>query len=69
MDANDDIFTPSTAADYLHINVRTVRNFIRDGRLRATRVGRAYRIRRAWLDEFVDRNATVNEGYSDECDE
>lgn len=69
MDANDDIFTPSTAADYLHVNVRTVRNFIRDGRLRAARVGRAYRIRRAWLDEFVDRNATVNEGYSDECDE
>lgn len=69
MDANDDIFTPSTAADYLHINVRTVRNFIRDGRLRAARVGRAYRIRRAWLDEFVDRNATVTEGYSDECDE
>lgn len=69
MDANDDIFTPSTAADYLYINVRTVRNFIRDGRLRAARVGRAYRIRRAWLDEFVDRNATVNEGYSDECDE
>ena len=69
MDANDDIFTPSTAADYLHINVRTVRNFIRDGRLRAARVGRAYRIRRAWLDELVERNANVNEGYSDECDE
>lgn len=66
MDANDDIFTPSTAADYLHINVRTVRNFIRDGRLRAARVGRAYRIRRAWLDEFLDFNATVNGGNSDE---
>lgn len=67
MDDNDDIFTPSAAADYLHLNVRTVRNFIRDGHLRAARVGRTYRIRRAWLDEFLDFNATVNERNNDEC--
>lgn len=65
MGIDDEIMTPASAADYLRLDVRTVRRYIRDGRLRAARVGRGYRIRRAWLDDFIDGSEITNEGQSD----
>ncbi|WP_410908004.1 helix-turn-helix domain-containing protein, partial [Priestia sp. SIMBA_032] len=40
-------------ADELGLHVRTVRTYIRDGRLRAARVGKQYRITRADLAAFA----------------
>lgn len=68
METNDEIFTPASAAGYLLLDVRTVRRYIRDGRLRAARVGRGYRIRRSWLDDFINGNEIMGEGRSDELD-
>jgi excisionase family DNA binding protein len=45
-----DIFTPEQAADYLQINRETVYRYIREGKLVASRLGRAYRIPRRSLD-------------------
>lgn len=69
MEINDEIYTPASAASYLLLDVRTVRRYIRDGRLRAARVGRGYRIRRCWLDEFVNGNEVSTKGRSDELDD
>jgi excisionase family DNA binding protein len=44
-------------AERLGLHVRTVRGYIRDGRLRAVRIGKQYRIARADLDAFTGRPA------------
>jgi excisionase family DNA binding protein len=50
MDSQREIMTPEQAADYLQVNRETVYRYIRDGRLVASRLGRAYRIPRKSLD-------------------
>jgi len=40
-------------AERLNVHVRTVRNYVRDGRLRALRVGKQYRISREDLEAFT----------------
>ncbi|MEV6811733.1 helix-turn-helix domain-containing protein [Micromonospora sp. NPDC051296] len=44
-------------AEGLGLHVRTVRGYIRSGRLKAVRIGKQYRIARADLDEFTGRAA------------
>jgi excisionase family DNA binding protein len=41
----------------LSLHVRTVRGYIRDGRLKAVRIGKQYRIAQADLDTFTGRPA------------
>lgn len=53
-----DIVTPEQAADWLQVSRETVYRYIRDGRLVASQIGRAYRIRRENLDRFVDETST-----------
>jgi excisionase family DNA binding protein len=50
MERARDILTPEQAADYLQVNRETVYRYIRDGRLVASKLGRAYRIPRKSLD-------------------
>lgn len=45
-----EILTPEQAADYLQVNRETIYRYIRDGRLVASKLGRAYRIPRSSLD-------------------
>lgn len=45
-----DIMTPDQAADYLQVNRETIYRYIREGKLTASKLGRAYRIPRASLD-------------------
>lgn len=45
--------TVAFAADRLGLHPKTVLRFIRNGRLKATRIGKSYRIRRADLDTFA----------------
>ena len=49
--------SPEQVAERLGLHVRTVRGYIRDGRLRAVRIGKQYRIGRADLDAFIGRPA------------
>jgi excisionase family DNA binding protein len=49
--------SPEQVAERLGLHVRTVRGYIRDGRLRAVRIGKQYRIARADLDAFTGRPA------------
>lgn len=45
------------AADYLGLSRETVQTYAREGRLRAARCGKVYRIRREWLLDFLDNEA------------
>jgi excisionase family DNA binding protein len=50
---NEDLYTVSDVAERLKLHVKTVLAFVRDGRLRATKVGKQYRIAKADLDAFT----------------
>ena len=46
--------TVEEIAQELKMHVDTVRGWIRDGKLKATRFGRDYRIRRKDFDKFIE---------------
>ncbi|GAA2253411.1 MULTISPECIES: helix-turn-helix domain-containing protein [Kitasatospora] len=46
-------YSVEQVADLLGLHVRTVRGYVREGRLKATRVGRQYRITREDLEAFT----------------
>ncbi|KAA2253861.1 helix-turn-helix domain-containing protein [Solihabitans fulvus] len=48
-----ELFTADEVADRLGLHVRTVRGYVRDGRLKAVRIGKQYRIARADLEAFT----------------
>ena len=48
--------TLAQTADELGVVERTVRRLIADKKLRALKVGRAIRVRRADLDDYIVRN-------------
>jgi excisionase family DNA binding protein len=47
------LYSAEEVAEQLGLHVRTVRGYLRDGRLRAVRIGKQYRITRADLEEFI----------------
>jgi excisionase family DNA binding protein len=47
------LLTIDDAADYLNVSDRWVRDAVRAGRIRSTRVGKHTRFRKEWLDEFL----------------
>lgn len=50
-------YSVEQVADLLDLHVRTVRGYIRDGKLKAVRIGKQYRIAREDLDAFTGRAA------------
>ena len=52
------LFTVDEVAGRLNLHAKTVRRFIRDGRLPAKRIGKEYRITRSALDEFAGTAAS-----------
>ncbi|WP_234361612.1 helix-turn-helix domain-containing protein [Plantactinospora sp. BB1] len=50
---SEEMYSVEQVADRLGLHVRTVRGYIRSGRLRAVRIGKQYRIARADLDALT----------------
>ena len=48
-----DVLVPEECAAYLDLDVRTIRAYIREGKLRAAKCGKYYRIRRQWLSDYM----------------
>lgn len=46
-------YTVDQVAERLNLHAKTVRRYIRDGRLKAKRIGKEYRVTRHDLDEFA----------------
>ena len=64
------LVTVEQAAEQLKLHPKTVLRYIREGRLQATRIGKAYRIDQAKLDEFAgvaSGHANVVEGVRATC--
>ncbi|HZM82288.1 MAG TPA: helix-turn-helix domain-containing protein [Candidatus Limnocylindrales bacterium] len=48
-----DLYTVERVATLLGLHIKTVRGYVRDGKLKATRLGKSYRIARADLEAFA----------------
>ena len=51
-------YTIEQVAERLNLHVKTVRNYVRDGKLKATRIGKSYRIARTDLEALAGPVAT-----------
>jgi len=49
----DELYSVDQVAQQLGLHVRTVRNYVRDGRLKAVRIGKQYRIARSDLAQLT----------------
>jgi excisionase family DNA binding protein len=49
-----DLMTVEQVAAYLQLNKLTVYRYIREGRIPAARLGKAYRVRKSDVDAFLD---------------
>ena len=54
-----DIMTPEQVADLLQLNTETIYRLIRDKKLAAVKIGRAYRVTRADLEAFLAVHSTM----------
>ncbi|GID96410.1 helix-turn-helix domain-containing protein [Amorphoplanes digitatis] len=57
-----DLYSIEQVAELLGLHVRTVRNYVRDGRLKAVKIGKQYRITRADLAALTGEPATAEPG-------
>ena len=55
----DGFYSIEQVAARLGLHVRTVRNYVRDGRLKAVRIGKQYRITQEDLEALTGRPSTV----------
>jgi len=49
----NDLYTVERVATLLGLHIKTVRGYVRDGKLKAIRLGKSYRIARADLEAFA----------------
>jgi excisionase family DNA binding protein len=60
--APDEFLTMEQAGEVLGVTGRTIFNFIREGRLRASKLGhRIVRVKRSDIDRMLSEHATVTE--------
>jgi len=57
----EQFYSAEEAAEILGLQVRTVRNYVREGRLPGTKIGKQYRIARADLEAFTGASLTQPE--------
>jgi excisionase family DNA binding protein len=50
---NKDLYTAMEVAQLLGLHIKTVRNYVREGKLKSVRFGKQYRITRADLEAFT----------------
>jgi excisionase family DNA binding protein len=55
-----ELYSVEQVATQLGLHVRTVRNYVRDGRLKAVRIGKQYRISREHLEALTERPAAAS---------
>ena len=55
---SQELYSVEQVADLLNLHVRTVRNYVREGKLTAVRIGKQYRIAREDLEAMTGRPAS-----------
>jgi len=57
-----ELYSVYQIADLLGLHVKTVRGYVREGKLKATRIGKQYRIAREDLEALTGQSAAALEG-------
>ncbi len=57
-----ELLTPKEVAEILRVSPRTVQRWVKEGKLRAVRVGRLWRIPSTALTELLAKNTTEEGG-------
>lgn len=47
-------FTAQEAADFLKVHINTVKRWIKEGRIKAVKIDRGWRIKRSEIDRILD---------------
>ena len=55
---DEGMLTAEEVAEKFRVSTRTVLRLIDAGQIRAIRVGRQWRFKKEWVDEWVERNTT-----------
>lgn len=55
---NEKFYTVQEVADLLQIHWQSVLNYIKNGKLKALKLGKGYRISQEALDEFISNHTT-----------
>ena len=55
---NNSFYTVEQVAELLQVHWQTVLNYIKNGKLKALRLGKGYRITKDDLDKFIKSNKT-----------
>ncbi|MEW2439811.1 helix-turn-helix domain-containing protein, partial [Streptomyces caniferus] len=63
----DSLYSVEQVAERLGLHVRTIRNYVRDGRLPAVRIGKQYRIAHEDLEAFTGRPVTRRRSACTTC--
>ncbi len=56
---SEELYSVEQVAERLGLHVRTVRSYVREGRLKAVRIGKQYRIGQADLEALTGRPAAA----------
>lgn len=56
---NNSFYTVEQVSELLQVHWQTVLNYIKNGKLKALRLGKGYRIQKEDLDEFIKNNLTA----------
>jgi excisionase family DNA binding protein len=59
---SQELYSVEQVAERLGLQARTVRAHIRDGRLKALRIGKSYRIEEAEVDRYLREGTTAEAG-------
>lgn len=59
-----DVLHVADVAKFLGLHEKTVYSYVREGKIRAIRCGRSYRIRREWVEEYI-RSASPKDSDAD----
>ena len=51
-----DVLTTQEVALYLGVHVKTIREYIRFGKIRALTFGKYYRVKKEWVIDFLEQN-------------
>jgi len=55
---NNEFYTVEQIAELLKVHWQTVLNYIKNGKLKAVKLGKGYRIKKAELDNFIKKQST-----------
>lgn len=55
----DETLKINEAAEFLKINVQTLRRYVREGKVEASRMGKSYVFKSSDLEDFFERNKNI----------